>query len=51
MKRRETIEKRIDSHNASIERFRLDSGLSKEEKKSAIFVLQELVRQLKWILK
>ena len=47
----ETIEKRIDLHNASIEKFKSDSSLSEEEKKNVLFLLQELVRQLKWILK
>ena len=51
MKSRKTIERKIDLHNASIEKFRGDSTLSEEEKKSAIFLLQELVRQLKWVLK
>ncbi len=51
MKRRKTIERKIDSHKESIEKFRSDSSLSEEEKKNVVFLLQELVRQLKWILK
>ena len=51
MKSRKTIEKKIASHNASIEKFKSDSNLSEEEKKNVVFVLQELVRQLKWTLK
>jgi hypothetical protein len=51
MKSRKTIERKIASHKASIEKFKSDSNLSEEEKKNVVFVLQELVRQLKWILK
>lgn len=51
MKKKETIERKIALHEASIEKFRLDKGLCKEDKNSAIFTLQELIRQLKWVLK
>ena len=51
MKQKETIERKIASHKASIEKFSSDSSLSGEEKKNVIFTLQELIRQLKWVLK
>lgn len=51
MKSKGTIEKKIASHEASIEKFRRDSGLDKDEKGRVIFLLKELIRQLKWVLK
>ena len=51
MKKKETIERKIASHEASIEKFRSDSSLSVERKAAVIFTLQELIRQLKWVLK
>lgn len=51
MKKKETIDRRIASHKASIEKFKSDSSLSVDEKKNVIFTLQELIRQLKWVLK
>jgi len=51
MKSKETIEKRIDVYKEKIDKFRLDKGLTNEDKSNAIFTLQELIRQLKWVLK
>jgi hypothetical protein len=51
MKSKETIEKRIDIYKEKIDKFRLDKELTKEDKNNAIFTLQELIRQLKWVLK
>ena len=51
MKKKETIERKIASHEASIEKFKSDSSLSGVEKGRVIFTLQELIRQLKWVLK
>jgi len=50
MKQIKTIERRIVKHSESIEKFRNDNTLDKEQKKRAIFKLQMLIRELKWIL-
>lgn len=50
MKQIKTIERRIAKHYELIEKFRNDNTLDKEQKKRAIFKLQMLIRELKWIL-
>ena len=50
MKQIKTIERRISRHYELIEKFRNDNTLDKEQKKRAIFKLQMLIRELKWIL-
>ena len=50
MKQIKTIERRIAKHSELIEKFRNDNTLDKEQKKRAIFKLQMLIRELKWIL-
>ena len=50
MKQIKTIERKIAKHSKLIEKFRSDNTLNKEQKKRAIFKLQMLIRELKWVL-
>jgi hypothetical protein len=50
MKQIKTIERKITKHYKLIEKFRNDNTLDKEQKKRAIFKLQMLIRELKWVL-
>lgn len=50
MKQIKTIERKIAKHSELIEKFRNDKTLDKEQKKRAIFKLQMLIRELKWVL-
>lgn len=50
MKQVKTIERKIAKHEATIEKFRNDKTLDPIKKKRAIFNLQTLIRQLKWVL-
>ena len=50
MKQINTIERKIDKHSKLIEKFRNDYTLDKYEKKRAIFKLQMIIRELKWVL-
>ena len=51
MKSEKTIKRKIDKYSKLIEKFRSDNTLDKEKKKGAIFKLQMLNRELKWVLK
>lgn len=50
MKQIKTIERKIDKYLKLIEKFRSDNTLDKYEKKRAIFKLQMLIREIKWVL-
>lgn len=50
MKTLKTIEKKISKYEATIEKFRNDKTINPNQKKRAIFNLQTLIRQLKWVL-
>lgn len=51
MKRKETIQKRIDQRYESIEKIKGDDNMEPGKKKSAIYKMQMLIRELKWVLK
>ena len=50
MKSEKLIQERIDGYFKSIEKFKNDNTLDVVKKNSAIFKLQTLIRELKWIL-
>lgn len=50
MKQTKTIERKIAKHSKLIEKFRGDNTLDNDKKKQAIFKLQMLIRELKWVL-
>jgi len=50
MKKIETINKRIDKYQRMIIKFRNDNNLDKKQKNSAIKKLQEVIRNLNWVL-
>lgn len=51
MKSEILIRKRINRHQLLIDKFRADKDLPPKEKRSAIYTLQQAVRELKWVLK
>lgn len=50
MKYEKTIERRIEKHKKTIERIRSDKNLDTIIKKKAVYKLQLLIRELKWVL-
>ena len=51
MKKQQTIESRILKYQTSIDKFRSDTTLDQDKKRNAIFTLQSMIRELKWVLK
>ena len=50
MKHIKTIERQILKHESLIKKIRADKSLNPKKKKRGIFILQSLIRQLKWVL-
>ena len=50
MKRINTIEKKIKTHQKSIKKFKEDKTLNPIKKQKVVFALQCLIRELKWVL-
>ena len=50
MKQINTIERKISKYSKLIDKFRSNNTLDNDKKKQAIFKLQMLIRELKWVL-
>jgi len=50
MKNTETIERKIARYKKSIKKFKDDDTLDDDTKKRAIFNMQCLIRELKWVM-